>query len=258
MSGAVTQALSHSPEMLAKFWARVDKRAPDECWPWLGGKHPQGYGRFHYEGKSRPATRVAWEIEHNAPFPDGMFACHSCDNPPCVNPAHLWPGTNSDNIRDAVAKGRHASKPQPFCKQGHEIVGDNVELTKNGRRCRICSREKSAVTQRRWNQRKRELKAANSGITQAARDAAADLYGARENGATSAKIRRGELDHFAAVQAFAKAIADERERCARIADDASWSMPIDEWMDLTKKEHGARACKEIATAIRASGVEGGR
>jgi hypothetical protein len=58
-------------------------------------------------GKHRPATQIAWEIDNGKPFPAGMMACHTCDNPGCVNPFHIWPGTMSENIRAAVVKGRH-------------------------------------------------------------------------------------------------------------------------------------------------------
>ncbi|HYE94275.1 MAG TPA: HNH endonuclease signature motif containing protein [Terriglobales bacterium] len=89
------------------FWSKVDRRGSDECWPWLACRHnPQGYGLIRRDKRQYRAHRVAWELHHGTPFPEGKDACHSCDNPWCVNPAHIWPGTARDNIRDAVAKGR--------------------------------------------------------------------------------------------------------------------------------------------------------
>jgi hypothetical protein len=88
---------------LEKFWARVDKSG--ECWVWTGSKKTLGYGLVCYRGQLRTAHRVAYEI-FVGPLRDGLFVCHSCDNPPCVNPAHLWQGTASDNTRDAMSKGR--------------------------------------------------------------------------------------------------------------------------------------------------------
>jgi hypothetical protein len=90
-----------------RFWARVARRGPDECWEWTGGRGgPLPYGRF-WPTKHRPmlAHRYSYEL-HNGPIPPGMMVCHSCDNPPCVNPAHLWLGTGHDNQRDRTAKGR--------------------------------------------------------------------------------------------------------------------------------------------------------
>lgn len=91
-----------------RFWAKVQKG--DGCWLWQGSRLPEGYGQFAWAaryGRTRPvkAHRVAWELTHG-PIPDGLCACHHCDNPPCCNPAHLFLGTHTDNMRDASAKGR--------------------------------------------------------------------------------------------------------------------------------------------------------
>lgn len=78
------------------------------CWEWVGPRNIGGYGSVprtrHGTGV---AHRVAWEREHG-PIPDGMLVCHSCDNPPCVNPSHLFLGTHRDNTNDKIAKGRQA------------------------------------------------------------------------------------------------------------------------------------------------------
>ncbi len=88
------------------FWSRVAKSdAPDACWPWLGRPNTEGYGRMMVNGERQLAHRIAYQLA-NGPIPDGLLVCHSCDNPPCCNPAHLWVGTDGDNSEDKAAKGR--------------------------------------------------------------------------------------------------------------------------------------------------------
>jgi hypothetical protein len=95
-----------------RFWAKVDRSGgPDACWPWTGALHRHdrpGYGRVNGgDGTSRYAHRLSWEL-HFGPIPEGLQVLHYCDNPPCVNPAHLWLGTNQDNRTDSAHKGRTA------------------------------------------------------------------------------------------------------------------------------------------------------
>jgi len=85
-----------------RFWEKVDKRNPDQCWEWTGARDQQGYGSIR---PFRKASRASWVI-HFGSIPDGMYICHRCDNPSCVNPSHLFLGTNADNLRDMRAKGR--------------------------------------------------------------------------------------------------------------------------------------------------------
>ena len=87
----------------ALFWSRVDKSG--ECWLWLGHKNADGYGTVKREGRTQVASRYAYVITHGS-VPDGAFVCHRCDNPQCVNPAHLFLGDALANNRDAIAKGR--------------------------------------------------------------------------------------------------------------------------------------------------------
>lgn len=92
-----------------RFERRRPVKEPCLCWIWTGTLAPNGYGRFQIGGKGSPhvgAHRFAYELEHG-PIPEGLVVMHSCDNPACVNPAHLSVGTHKDNSQDMIRKGRH-------------------------------------------------------------------------------------------------------------------------------------------------------
>lgn len=86
-----------------RFWAKVGKT--EGCWEWVGGANPKGYGMIVTATGKRSAHRVAYELCIGA-IPDGFCIRHRCDNPRCVNPAHLVPGTTQDNVDDRVVRGR--------------------------------------------------------------------------------------------------------------------------------------------------------
>lgn len=87
--------------------ARVDRRGPDECWPWTGPCHKTHlYGQVYYNGTTENAHHVVYEIWYGRVVPKGVHVMHSCDNRPCCNPAHLSEGTPKQNEADKKAKGR--------------------------------------------------------------------------------------------------------------------------------------------------------
>src|ERR1051326_5780839 len=97
-----------SQKDIDRFWSKVDRRGPDECWPWLGGKTSDGYGRFKYGRCEYKAIRVAYYLQ-TGKLPDtGMSILHSCDFPACQNAAHLREGTTRENMKDRDERGRTA------------------------------------------------------------------------------------------------------------------------------------------------------
>lgn len=104
-----------------RFWSKVNRGGPDECWEWRAARDKNGYGFFKLYPLMLKAHRVSWEYRHG-PIPKGLFVLHRCDNPPCVNPAHLFLGTARDNSRDMFSKGRGITGDQSWTRQRPESV----------------------------------------------------------------------------------------------------------------------------------------
>lgn len=140
-----------------RFWPKVLKT--ETCWLWQGALvNESGYGCFRGpNGRNVLAHRFAWELT-NGPIPDGMFACHRCDVRQCVNPAHLFLGTQQDNIDDMMRKGRGNQGRKTHCPQGHEYTPENryrQPSRPNTVICRICKAKHAAESLARCSQRRR-------------------------------------------------------------------------------------------------------
>jgi len=109
------------------------------CYLWLGKLNSSGYASKYFGGKMELAHRIAWILENGA-IPHGMQVLHRCDVRSCVNPDHLFLGTQRDNLRDAIRKGRAPQMDkQTVCKKGHPMQGNNLCLETGGiRRCLEC------------------------------------------------------------------------------------------------------------------------
>lgn len=117
------------------------------CWLWTLSSNGDGYGIIFKKRKEKKvyAHRFSYQM-YKGKIPDGMIVCHKCDTPSCVNPDHLFVGTDGDNVRDCVSKGRHKFgrhlyRDMSLCKRGHSMTKENTIFRKRdgSRECRICA-----------------------------------------------------------------------------------------------------------------------
>jgi hypothetical protein len=143
-----------------RWWEKVDRRSDVECWPWTASCDKDGYGRFQYPTPNGQVHTRAHRYGYTmlvGPIPTGMVVMHSCDNPPCVNPAHLGVGTPLANNDDKIGKGRGArlwGNPLNLsrltqCKRGHPLSGDNLRIVNGYRRCIECQALRARIAYRR-------------------------------------------------------------------------------------------------------------
>ena len=142
-----------------RFWAKVDKRSEAECWPWLGSKSIDGYGKFYIAPKSRQAHRVSWEMFYSKTFPEGKVADHICNNPGCVNPKHVDPVDEIENIRNKKLQKNNTSgyRGVSYCVRSRkwfaQVTYIEDEITKHKTLGYYDAPEEAAKVVRAWRKK---------------------------------------------------------------------------------------------------------
>lgn len=139
--------MKHIGDLTAEA-GKVHERIGTPCRIWGGARDRKGYGLVRISGVVLRVHRLSYRI-YVREIPRGMFVCHSCDNPPCMEPSHLFLGTNSENQRDSGAKGRHWQSRKTHCPSGHKYSPENTRVINGSRFCRACGRNRQRIRRAR-------------------------------------------------------------------------------------------------------------
>ena len=130
----------------------VESFGKSKCWEWNGRRDKDGYGilQVRHKGKTISVLAHRMSLMKHQGYIGSLLACHTCDNPACVLPSHLYGGTPRLNALDSVARGRHFHGSKTHCKSGHSLSGTNLYVDPTGKRvCRECQRRWSRDYERR-------------------------------------------------------------------------------------------------------------
>ena len=134
---------AQDPTLQEKFWNRVDKAGPNECWLWTGAITQKGYGSFSAGRQPMPAHRFSYHL-HNPDMDHSLVVDHICRNRACVNPNHLRLTTNRENVLCGVGPSASNAR-KTHCPRGHAYVGQNIQTNRSGERiCKECRRIRRA------------------------------------------------------------------------------------------------------------------
>lgn len=141
-----------------RFWVKVEMIPFHSCWEWSACTLDFGHGQFNVGNKKRILAHVYSYILHKGPVPEGLQVNHTCDNPGCVNPDHLYSGTQQDNMDDIRERKRSGHLKKTHCPQGHEYSPDNLLKRDDGYRdCKICARRRNSECQKKRLARRKNV-----------------------------------------------------------------------------------------------------